>query len=251
MVIDQLPFFKYYKHKTMKHHLQFLNSHLSKSFFTMVLVIIGMNIQAQTRIGVKTSLGLKLNSEEAVLHSSDNIMYTDQIKFLGQSSTKSIGLFIRKQSDFLFLETDLMYSTYQSSFSVQDLTSNGIGVRDIPAEISELPEAVTYTDTYQNIDLAILAGYTHRNFDFGVGPIFHRTLSHQSELSEIEGYQSKRKLVDPGFQFKVGYNLGRLNVGIKYEDYFLKAGDHFTLDTKKLKFKSGLNSLKLELAYGF
>ena len=220
----------------MKNQQFFLNSNISKTFLTIIFAFVFITAQSQSRVGIKTSLGFKLNSSESVLHSSDNIMYTDRVEFIGESTTKSLGLFVRKQADFIFLEADVMYSTYQSRFSIQDLSQFGGGIRDIPGEFLNTDEPVTYTDTYHNIDFSLLAGYTRNNFDFGVGPIFHRTISIDSELAQLKGYASTRKILDPGFQFKIGYNLGPLNIGVKYEDYFLKAGDHFTLDTKKLKF---------------
>jgi len=235
----------------MKNQQFLLDRNISKTFLTIIFAFAFITLQSQSRIGIKTSLGFKLNNSESVLHSSDNIRYTDRVEFLGESTTKSLGLFVRKQSDFIFLEADVMYSTYQSSFSIQDLNQFGSGISDIPGEFINTNELTTYTDTYHNIDFSLLAGYTRNNFDFGVGPIFHRTISIDSELAQLEGYASTRKILDPGFQFKIGYNLGPLNIGVKYEDYFLKAGDHFTLDTKKLKFNSGLNAIKLELAYGF
>lgn len=235
----------------MKNQHIFLNNNISRAFLSIIFVFVFITVQSQSRIGIKTSLGFKLNSSESVLHSSDNIMYTDRIEFLGETTTKSLGLFLRKQSDFIFIEADVMYSTYQSRFSIQDLSRSGTGISDIPGEFLNIEEPETYTDTYHNIDFSLLAGYTRNNFDFGVGPIFHRTIVLDSELAQLEGYASSRKILDPGFQFKIGYNLGPFNIGVKYEDYFLKTGDHFTLDTKKLKFNSGLNALKLELAIGF
>lgn len=235
----------------MKTHKFFLNMNSMRCVLSIVFACIFISAHAQTKIGIKTALGFKLDTPVSVLHSSDNLMYTDRVDFLGESNTKSLGLFVRKQADFLFIEADVMYSSYQSQFSIQDLSRTGSGISDIPGQILNEGVTTTYTDTYSNVDFSLLAGYTRNNFDFGVGPIFHRTVALDSELAEVEGYASTRKILDPGFQFKIGYNLGPLNIGVKYEDYFLKAGDHFTLDTKKLKLNSGLNALKLELAIGF
>jgi len=232
------------------HHFDLLK--VIKPTLVVVLFFIGLSANAQSRFGVKTSINHVFAKEATILHSSDNISYTHQVDFLSQSSAKSLGLFYKKNFNFLFVEADVMYSTYKSQYRILDLLDTEPGINNPPQTGGPGPfEGKTYTESYANMDLSLVAGYRHKNFDIGVGPVFHRTISLDSQLSQLSNYTETRKFIDPGFQFKVGYNLGPISLGVIYEDLFLDAGNHFSLDNDKLDFDTPLNSIKLEFAIGF
>jgi hypothetical protein len=219
-----------------------------------VILLLSVGSNAQTKIGIKTSFTKSLTENVSVMHSSNGLQYTDVVSFEGQSDFLSYGLYYRRDFDFLFLEADILFSSFDRQYSILALDGGeGAGVAEQPGtdnpRIDSQP--VSFNQGFRNIDLSLIAGYRLGNFDIGVGPIFHRTISLDSQLAEVEGFRDARKFVDAGFQFKLGYNIGPINLGVKYEDLFLRAGDQFRLDNNRLSLDSPLDALRFEVAIGF
>lgn len=223
-----------------------------KVSLVFAILTLSVTVNAQSKFGVKASVSHVFAKPTSVLHSSNGWTYTNQVYFLGQSGARSVGLFWKKNLDFLFIEADVSYASYTAQYKILDISEMGPQLIEPPTTGGPKESTgIRYTQAYKNLDIGLLAGIHVCNLEIGLGPIFHRTISLDSQLEQVDGIKDRRKLIDPGFLFKVGYNIGPINVALKYEDFFLKAGEHFTLDNKKLKFDSPLNSIKLEFAIGF
>ena len=100
------------------HHLDLLR--IAKANFVVLFFFLCLSANGQSQFGVRTGINHVFAKESSILHSSDNINYTQQIDFLGQSSSKSVGMFYRRNFKFVFVEADLMYSTYKSRYRILD-----------------------------------------------------------------------------------------------------------------------------------
>ncbi len=237
----------------MKYHHHFQTRILNKLvFLTFLGLLFTQQSFSQTRFGVKTGYTNYLTKSASALHSADNLTYSHRVDYLGQSNSKTVGLYYRKQFNFLFTEVSLNYTSFNRSFKLyefedfenpfsQPATTGG------PEEFTGL----TYREFYQNLDISIIGGYQRNNLSIGVGPVLHRSVSHDSQLSQLDFYKSTKKPLDVGFQFVVGYSLGPMQFNLNFENLFLKAGDHFTLHNSDLKINQSINAIKFEVGIGF
>lgn len=202
-------------------------------------------VQAQISItppeplfGIKMSYGAVVSRSETtyVGNEDDFLIYT-----VGIESTKpvwQIGMFSHKKIGYLFVQGDLLLSSYGNRFKVQDYTG------------ATVPE-FNYEETFHYIDFQVLGGIHDNGFRIGVGPVFHILADHKSNLEVPGVYKARLRPLSFGFSGEVGYELGNLLLGLKFETAFRSVGDHIYYGPLQSKFKGTPDMLTLNVAYGF
>ncbi len=203
-----------------------------------ILLLGSYGVSAQSTFGVKVALGTLQASETESMVSTDGIVVSHNLKFLDYSNANSIGLYANKEANFLFVQAEVLYTTYKANYSIISYIDD-----DLPTTMLE--------ETSQNLDLHVIGGLKFNNFKIGVGPVFHKSLDFNSDLSQFGFYNEKRRNLSAGFQAMIAYDLGLFTVDLKYEDAFNNVGDHIYFGNNKSKFKSNLSVLTLGLGIGF
>lgn len=210
-----------------------------KNFLSITLLIVAsLGVNAQGQFGVRVSAGQVLASEAQDMVIVDGVRISHNIQFIDFTPTRSIGFFARKQFGFLFAQSDMSISSYKSNFEVQSYIDDNI------------PNSIA-TETHTNLDLSVIGGINIKNWNIGVGPVFHKTLDFDSELYSYEFYTEKRRNLNAGFQAMIAYSLGPVTIDVRYEDMFSNVGEHIYLGSNKSKFKSDMNAISIGLGIGF
>ncbi len=207
-------------------------------FFSLVLLS-GQRLVAQSKFGIKASYEIYQSHPSSVEYSEDGFVYHNRINFIETQNGQALGLFYNKQFDFLFFQIDILYNRYQSIYKIDFLQESGVG-----------PEFAT--EKFRNIDLALVAGYRFKNFDISIGPVMHRKMDFESQLSKFSFFTDRSKTLNMGFQFGLGYTWGPLRIETRIEDMFAKPGSHIGLNQghpNKLNKKQ--NIIKLQFGIGF
>ena len=204
-----------------------------------LLLLIACNVEAQTKFGVKSTYGIFSTKTSNTLVSTNGISYSEDLRFISNSNSKSLGVFFIKDFKPLFIQTDLLYTSYNSKYMVQQFSE------------SIIPDQMEY-ERFKNFDLSIIAGLTINCFKIGVGPVFHKNLDLETDLSKYNFFINNLQSLTAGFQLSIGYILGPLHLEIRAEDMFSQVGDHFKLPRgQKNKFDNKQSLFQFQVGLAF
>lgn len=206
----------------------------------MLIIFLAGDINSQGYYGVKIGTGIFSTRPETnpVIGEDQSVLY--DLTFRDSRAPLSAGAFMIYHFGWLYLQSDLMYTVYDSEFKI---TSH------IPTDEPGL-ETNTYIEKNQYLDLSVMAGLRVQNFRYGVGPIFHLIGQIDSDLERFDFYEKKTRWLTYGFQGGVGYDMKRFHFDLKYETIFRTVGYHIVGTggpTGKFRSKSQL----MTFAVGF
>ncbi len=213
--------------------------YLIKAFALLLLLTLSTLVNGQSKFGVKSAYGIFNASPSSIMHSHDGLVYSEEITFIENQSSSSLGFFFVKDFDRLFFQFDLLYSQYDALYSILFFSEEG-----------SLP--VFALEKFRNVDVSFLAGYNWKKFDIGVGPVFYRKMELDSGLSTYDFITDKSTLLNAGFQFSLGYTLGPIKAEVRWVDLFSKAGDHIGfVNRQSNKFNNHLSLVQFHIGIGF
>lgn len=208
-----------------------------------LVIIIGclflsLSLNAQWNVGVKVAYGTvaQKSAEIEVVPQSDYIVY--DMEYVGSTPVTSIGFMAYNDLGPLFLQTEVLATTFGMDFYVDGYKS----INDNPG---------VYRETYYFVEIPFNAGVNYKNFKFGVGPVMDIKVDQNSELASIEDYRDTSKSMDFGFQGLVGYNYGLFHFDLKYVNKFTSIVDGFSLGYDKFRYNKSANRLSLSVGVAF
>jgi hypothetical protein len=209
-----------------------------KLILIVFITILAFNANAQISFGVKAEIGAtNAPSEGSYGISSENIV-TYKISFLKTSPIKSIGLYTQMESGYLFFRSELLYSTSKHYYAVMNF-------------ISDDPVDIEMIENNETMDLNVLGGLKIQNIRIGVGPSFHFLTSKTNPMESIEAIQFNERTLTTGFNFELGYDLGRLSFDLRYENIFSTVGDHIYVENQKSGLKSSADKYSFAVGIKF
>ena len=126
----------------------------------IALVAFTFNSNAQVALGVQTSIGVSLAPNETTFSGEVFDYINHEVTYKGSNIVKAIGVFGQQKFGFLYGRAELSYTTYTQEYDVRSFVQFGQGTR-------------TVYENYDFIDFQLMAGVTHENLRFGVGPVAH------------------------------------------------------------------------------
>lgn len=203
----------------------------------MILVLGGTGmINAQTNFGAHISVGANL-AESETTYSGEAFDYINhEVNYRGSNIVKSAGLFAQQKFGYLYVKGEASYTQFTQEYFVRSF----VQFRQQPT---------TVYDKLQMADFQVMAGLTHKDYRFGVGPVVHVLLDHETPLEFISAYRDERRTVQYGFAVGLGLDAGHFHFDVKYENGFTPAGDHIRYGERNARSKSTNNIVSFTVGY--
>ncbi len=212
---------------------------MRQGIIAIFLTLFTTSIFGQWSFGPRVGVGASTTSNESVivvLH-QDALAY--ELDFIGNSISKTFGVYGERSFDFAFLQVAALHNSYTSSFEVSLYGEKAQG-------------AQVYYQKFQNIDISVLAGGKYKKFRLGAGPIFGKNVSTKSDFTALPGVEVKNSGINLGSQAAFGIDLGVFNIDVRYIRMVKSVGNnlHFAnvLDNG---FKTRPNEIKLTIGTSF
>lgn len=199
------------------------------SFFCCAVVS-----NAQIDLGVKTSIGVTIAPNETTYSGEVFDYINHEVTYKGSNIVKSYGIFAQEKFGYLYGRAELAYSNYTQEFDVRSFVQFGQGTR-------------TVYEKYDFVDFQLMAGVTHKNIRFGVGPVAHILVGYAPALDFISGYSDNNRMITYGFTGAVGIDAGLFSIDVRYENNFKTVGQHINYGTRDAGFKAKPHVVNLTL----
>lgn len=208
---------------------------MKKTIFSIIVVLFfGTSIFAQGKLGVRFFNGYQFQSSESkYLISNNHVEYN--LNLTNISNSQSVGLFSHFDFGYLFLEPEVLYTTYSVQYS---------GSRYDTESSSEF----SVTERVQQVDLPINAGINIKNVRIGCGPVFHVLKNNKSDLVRNSSIENISQTLTAGFQGSIGYSWKIFHADIRYQKEFNSLTDHLVYNNQKVNLSSTFSSLQFGIA---
>ncbi len=152
-----------------------------------------------------------------------------------------LGGFTQVDMKPFFFRFEALYNQYQIDYSL----NYTFEVRGRSAQEKIL------TEQFHRIDIPASVGVNLGAFEVNSGVVAHFNLSQDSELSQVDGYQSNLSAVELGWQTGIGINLANVNLGLTYQMDFNNYGSHMKVNEGSLEMSNSPTRLIATIAYKF
>ena len=106
-------------------------------------------------------------------------------------------------------------------------------------------------ERYQNLDIPLMLGLKLGILRFNAGPVAHIFINNKSELTDLNGYESKFQTATFGYQMGIGFDLSKIMFDLRYEGNFTNFGEHINFNGTKYAFDKGPTRLIATLGIKF
>lgn len=201
-----------------------------------LLVVTGS--YAQIRIGLRGGINSSTFKANEVV---DN---TNGLKITYPKDAKlgfHFGLISQIKLFNVFIQPEMLLTTNKNTIAVEDLTA--------PAGS---PDKVKLLDqTFNKLDIPILAGMKFGPAKIELGPVATFLLKEKSDLLEGTTYKEIYKNATIGYQAGLGLEAGKLTVDFKYEGNLSKFGDGIKIDGVEHSFDSRMSQFIISVGLFF
>jgi len=188
------------------------------------------------RLGIKAAIGTIVARPEISYLNNKIDNNLSMVQLSHATPQTAYGLFVQKRFGWLFVESNVMYSSYGMVFNVEKSVGD-----DFSRQVMK--------EKFNYVDLQLMGGLYSHGFRLSVGPVMHILAGHSSELAEMENYNEKMRNISYGFNGAIGYNLSRFNFDLKYEKAFRTVGDHIYYGYKKSPFIETPDAISFSIGY--
>ncbi len=211
-----------------------------KKIFLALAVIFSFSLvsNAQVALGIKTSVGVSLAPNETTYSGQVFDYINHEVTYKGSNIVKSIGVFGQQKFGYLFGRAELSYTTFTQEYDVRSFVQFGQGTQNV-------------FERYDFMDFQLLAGLTHENLRFGVGPVAHILVGYSPALDFISGYSDNNRAITYGFTTSVGVDAGMFSIDVRYENNFRTIGQHISYGDRNSGFESKPHVVNITLGVSF
>ena len=228
--------------KTGINQLKHLKSLVMKTFIIILLCLISHLADAQFSFGVKAGLSPGIQPKTAYkIINRDN----PENEFLFNSEiveySPVFGIYSRLNvSPFWFSLECLTYSS-KEKFSIR-YTYQGI---------SALESNTTLVEKKRLLEIPVSVGVTLGKVEIFSGFSLTQTLTSESELDQISGFESNTSNQQLGWHSGVGLNLGRILIDLRYAQAFGNYGQDKSVNGWDLTLKNARSRVVGMIAFHF
>jgi len=177
---------------------------------------------------------------------------TDQIRVKNGEDLDALGISIANANygvhfgavvqaqigDHFFLQPEALISSTSIDYKVEDFGETET-IKNIARE------------SYQYLDLPIMMGVKFGPLRLQAGPVAHKFLNSNSDLTDIDAYDPKFKDWSWGYQTGIGLDIWKIMIDVKYEGSFNNQSDHFNFFGESYNFDKSPGSFVATLGYTF
>ena len=205
----------------------------------IAILVLHLSITAQSTVGVKFSFSKNTTAHTGLRldNPSDIIFY--QLEYVGQDDVLSLGISHRMLFGPCFFQQDIMYRKQSTLFQMVNFEDRLLGMS-------------TYKNEFEMIHIPISAGYAINNILIGGGPIINYIRETRKSDAFAQLFRMKEDKIQFGFQFLVGYQLGRhIQLELKYEKLFNGVTDGYYYNDRKVNIRATPNLVSISAGLYF
>ena len=196
------------------------------------------SIQAQWKVGPKAYAGIVAQGPASIeiMPMTDQKMY--YLDFLGSSAVSSLGFMMYNDIGPIFLQAELMATSYRLDFMISDYKKMASGNH-------------VFNEQFYIVEVPVNAGLQIGDFKVGLGPVMEFNLDMDSEMASLDGYRNEVRDLDFSFQALLGYRKGILHIDMKYVNKFSSITDGFALGMDVMKYDGVAHRFQFGLGIAF
>ncbi len=216
---------------------------MKRTITFLAILFLAFPVFSQFDFGVKAGVSSSSIKAEETLPAATGENY-DQLKVEATNAKLGFhgGLFARVSLLGAFVQPELLFSTGGGEVTIQELNANKDVIKETVKE-----------QTYNKIDVPIMAGLRFGILRLQLGPVGSVMLSNKSALEAYhEDYKQKFNSMTWGYQFGVGVDLFRkITLDLKYEGSLSKLGAGVEIDGQEYDFDTRANQFVLNAGIVF
>ena len=210
-----------------------------KYIMCLLFFFICLSANAQTSIGIKSSLYMSFNKSSEIQLDDELDFLTYELTFVEEDVSPSFGVFGIMENELLFLRMDIAYREIKSRFRY----INYLNFQDL--------EPVKLEKRERSIIVPFQMGLKFDRFKFGAGPVLSYSFSEDTVLAQIESLEERNKKLTSGFVVGFSIKANNLIFDIQYEQRFHGAAEDIYYRGDKKSFDQASRYVGLGLAYVF
>lgn len=203
----------------------------SKLFLIMGVLFFSVNAFSQIKIGLRAGINSSsvksddVTSGTVTIESVSNAMIGFHAGLIGQITIAGV-----------FIQPELLFSH----------TGGKIRLKDTGNNIDEIVD-----QKFNKIDLPVIIGKKMGPLRLGLGPVFSKVLSSNSDLSDFGTYSDEFNKATIGYQFDLGLDISKIAIDLKYEGNLSKLGNGVTIGSTHHNFDSRAHQFIFSIGYFF
>ena len=212
-----------------------------KKYPLLIVLILGLSLQlsAQIRFGLKAGLGSSDLDVSNVMVDQPGLRDRLDLALRDANYGFRFGAQIRVNiGNSFILQPEVVFNSNTVEFGVDDLDEPGLGEQ-------------IFEESYQYIDVPVLAGWELGPLRFQAGPTAHFFLNATSDLFDFEDYAQNFNDVTFGYLFGVGLDLWNLTLDIRREGNFTNFGSHIRFGDSRFEFDDSPARWLFSIGYMF
>ncbi|GAB5550883.1 MAG: hypothetical protein Sapg2KO_04740 [Saprospiraceae bacterium] len=212
-----------------------------KKYSLLVALLLGLMLQlnAQIRFGLKAGLGSTDLDVSNVMVDEPGLQ--DRLNLALKDANYSFRFGAQLRIPFgnaFILQPEVVFNSNTVEFGVDDLNQGGLGQQ-------------VFEESYQYIDVPILAGWELGPLRIQAGPTAHFFLNATSDLFDFDDYDQNFNDMTFGYLFGAGLDLWNLTLDIRREGNFTKFGSHIRFGESRFEFDDSPARWLFSLGYMF
>ena len=202
------------------------------------LIILALLISLDA--GSQIRLGLRGGISTAYFNARDILIPNEyRIETIDNANIGFHGGFIAQVSFFgVFLQPELLLSTFGNEVRVTDLRGNGA--------VTQIRE-----QSFTKLDFPVLAGMRFGPARLGIGPVGTIMLLTDSELEDHPDIQERYRNATFGYQVGVGLDILFLALDLKYEGNLTRLGSSMVVASQEREFDARSRQVLLSVGIFF
>lgn len=205
--------------------------------FVIIALFIGLSSANAQKIGLRAEYGINSFKSESMYLLGPNKTIDYELTTADVSNSNSIGLFTSFKFGYLFLQPEVLYTQYESTFKLSSFGESRVRLNN-----------KVFTQRFQQVDMPIVAGVHYKRLKFGAGPVFHFGETIKTDALELENLEIKSNNFSTGYQLGVGVSFDYFDIDVKYQGAFNQANDHIIHRNAKTAAKNSTSTIKVGIA---
>jgi hypothetical protein len=213
---------------------------MKKLFFVLVsFLFIENQLDAQFNFGLIGGIS-SVDIKPSTLNITDkNKLDSFSLAFDNADYGFHFGGFVRISIQSFYIQPEVVFNSNRTTFKYKKFKS------------AQFYDTLFLKERYQYLDIPLMLGLKLGILRFNAGPVAHIFINNKSELTDLNGYESKFQTATFGYQMGIGFDLSKIMFDLRYEGNFTKFGEHINFNGTKYAFDKGPSRLIATLGLKF
>lgn len=181
---------------------------------------------AQTSFGITTTYSALTSGAEESYTDLSRRTFSDEIMYQGENRSIGIGVSLYKDFDLLFLRTEVLYTSEEQSYAINEYIRGEGGFEQSSSE---------YTDTRSQLSVPVIAGFQKHGFQLGAGPVLNFVIDSDRAINTTENITYQDRSVETGYQLYLGYEINKhIVISARFEQSFQTLGNRYRYNNQPM-----------------